>query len=103
MSEKSAHEIEVLQHILDKLNKSDVRPLDVTIFNTDEVASIRRMMLTEEEVKTLKSIIEYATGFKTAGKFFSWFKKVAIYIGWFVFGYMSLRGYLMDFIRSIKP
>ena len=105
MVDKTHHsdENEILQHILDKLNKAETKPEDVTIFGKDEVASIRRMMLTEEEAVTLRSLIEFATGFKTAGKFFNWFKKVAIYIGWFVFGYMSLKGYFMEFLKSVKP
>ena len=103
MTEKSHSEIEVLQTILEKLNKAEVKPVDVTIFNTEEVISIRRMMLTEEESKTLRAIIEYATGFKTAGKFLTWFKAAAMWVGWAVFGYMMLKGQVVDFIRGAKP
>ena len=96
-------ETEILQHILEKLNHADAKPSEVYDFSQGEITSLRRIVFTEEEAKTLRSIIEFATGFKTAGKFFNWFRGIIIYIGWGVMAYVAFKTQFFEFLKGVKP
>jgi hypothetical protein len=89
-------ELEVLNQILAKLKAEDVE-----LFDKDEVKSLRRIMLTEEQAETLLSIIEFVMGLQTMARVASFARGFFTIVGVCIATWIAARAGLVDWIRSV--